>query len=312
MKFSIVIPVYNKQNSIRRAVFSALDQEQIPVQDITVILVDDGSTDESVRVIKELQEELPHCSITLIEQENAGVSAARNRGVGEAKDDFVCFLDSDDTYRPNFLLEIRKLIEKFPNAPLYGTSYSFVCTSAGSSNYARRYSKQSHKHRLIDKFFLEAAMSDLPFCASSFCVPRNNFDELGRFPVGENMGEDQDFYIRAALKGKIAHSSEVCANYYVDVGDSLMDSVAPEGEMPYSKRLQEKVDSNELDADTHEGAKLLIAGHLVDLVRRNIATGDLNTAKKLIRDRRTRKRPIKWLYWLFKMNLASAKQALHM
>ena len=309
MKFSIIIPVYNKQNSIRRTVLSALDQENISSLDISVILVDDGSTDDSVQVIKELQSELPNFSITLIEQENGGVSAARNKGVAEAKDDYVCFLDSDDTYRPNFLSEINSLIEKFPDAQLFGTSYSFVCSSAGSCNPARPYSSNFAKHRLIDNFFLEAAMSDLPFCASSFCISRKFFIELGQFPVGENMGEDQDLYIRAALNGKVAYSSEVCANYYIDVGDSLMASVAPDGEMPYSKRLQEKLESNELDAETREGAQRLIAGHLLDLVRRNIVTGDLATAKRLISDRRARKRPIKWTYWLFKYKIAQLRRS---
>jgi len=301
MKFSIVIPLYNKQSSIRKAIYSALDQDEIDAQNIQLIVVDDGSTDHSANLVKQIQTELPAKNIKLIRQANAGVSAARNRGVEEADFDTITFLDSDDTYRPNFLSEIRQLINQYPDASLFATSYAFVDIATGSCSPARTLTKPStNKNRLIENLFLEIARTDLPFCASSFAVKRSVFAELGGFPERENMGEDQDFYIRAALHGNIAHSYRVCANYFIGVEASLMQSTAPIEEMPYSVRLQKRLVVGELPRRFQNGAEQLIAGHLMDLVRRNLASQNVAIAKTLLRDKRSKKRPIKWFYWYLK------------
>lgn len=304
MKISIIIPLYNKRDSIRRAIFSALDQDDIEHDQVDVIVVDDGSTDGSAEAVEAIIDENPLAPISLVRQENAGVSVARNTGVATSNAEYVCFLDSDDSYTPNFLKEIKSLIGRFPDAALYGTSYSFVCTGAGTMSKSRPYTENPPRtHRLIDNYFKEAALSDLPFCASSFGMSRKRFLELGQFPVGENMGEDQDLYIRAALSGPIAHSNVTCANYYIDVGDSLMQSVAPDAEMPYSRRLQEVLARREISTEFIEGAELLISGHLTDLARRNILTNNKPNALKILSDPRSRKRPIKWLYWMIRARL---------
>ena len=308
MKFSIVIPLYNKQKSVRRAIVSALDQQGIDQRELEILVVNDGSLDGSAMVVEAVREEFVDKRIKLISQSNAGVSAARNRGIAESSGQYICFLDSDDTYRPNFLEEISKLIEMFPESLIFGTSYAFVYGRQGKIKDARTAKASSlATRRLIDNFFWEAATSDLPFCASSFCAPKYVFTELGGFPEGENMGEDQDFYIRAALHGTIAHSKRVCANYYIDVDHSLMDSVSPDKEMPYSKRLQARLDNGQVPEKFVEGAKLLVAGHLTDLARRNLATKSVQTAKRFLIDRRSRKSLFKWLYWSLKAKFAELR-----
>ena len=92
---TVVIPLYNKARHIKRAMQSVLDQT---FRDIEVIIVDDGSTDASVLEVKTICDP----RIRLITQENKGSSAARNRGIIEASNPIIAFLDADDIWMPHF------------------------------------------------------------------------------------------------------------------------------------------------------------------------------------------------------------------
>jgi glycosyltransferase involved in cell wall biosynthesis len=81
-------------------------------------VINDGSTDKSADVVKSFSD----ARIRLINQKNAGVSAARNRGINEAKSELIAFLDADDEWMPNYLETILSLREKYPYAGLYATS----------------------------------------------------------------------------------------------------------------------------------------------------------------------------------------------
>lgn len=93
---SVIIPVYNAEKYIKRAVESVLMQTY---REIEVIIVDDGSTDGSVSVCTSIDD----VRIKVIRQENAGPAQARNTGLENANGEFVCFLDADDYLEPNFI-----------------------------------------------------------------------------------------------------------------------------------------------------------------------------------------------------------------
>lgn len=92
-KISIIIPVYNVELYLRTAIDSALNQTY---ENKEIILVDDGSTDQSGKICDEYAEQ--YDCITVIHQENGGLSAARNTGIANSKGEYIAFLDSDDEY----------------------------------------------------------------------------------------------------------------------------------------------------------------------------------------------------------------------
>lgn len=110
MKFSIVIPAYNAERTLRRCIESL--QEQL-FEDFEAIIVDDGSTDCTAQIAREITE--GDSRFVLIQQNNQGVSATRNRGIREAKGEFVVFLDSDDQYDASFLQEFSQMIGQYPD-----------------------------------------------------------------------------------------------------------------------------------------------------------------------------------------------------
>ena len=116
MKISVVIPLYNKARYVVRAVNSVLSQSY---NDFELIIVNDGSTDGGERLISDIKDPRLH----LVNQSNAGVSAARNRGINEAAADHIAFLDADDEWKKGFLESMLNLHSKHPNAGLFASAY---------------------------------------------------------------------------------------------------------------------------------------------------------------------------------------------
>ena len=115
---SVVIPLYNKKESVAHTLKCVLMQTY---QDFEVVVVDDGSTDGSAEIVEGVDDG----RIRLIRQENGGVSAARNRGIKEAKREYVAFLDADDEWKPEHLQTLVGLMEKYPQCGAYSTNYEF-------------------------------------------------------------------------------------------------------------------------------------------------------------------------------------------
>ena len=104
-KFSIIVPVYNVEKYIDKCLRSIVDQN---FSDYEVIVVNDGTPDKSMEMIKEYD-------VTIIDQKNQGLSAARNNAVKKAKGDYIIFLDSDDYWRKDLLKEINKSLKNNPD-----------------------------------------------------------------------------------------------------------------------------------------------------------------------------------------------------
>lgn len=206
---SVVIPLYNKAAHIHRAIQSVLDQT---VKDFELIVVDDGSTDGGADVVKSIIDP----RIRIISQVNAGVSAARNRGIEESRTEIVAFLDADDEWKPTFLEAVLRLARQFPKCGVFGTGWEIV--SADGRRKLPRFEALPERpwEGIVPNYFRCLLGPNAPLWTSAIAVPRKTFQTVGLFPEGERIGEDQDMWFRIALKLPIAFSTGVEAVYRQD------------------------------------------------------------------------------------------------
>lgn len=229
--FSVIIPLYNKEPHIKRTINSVLAQN---IQDFEIIVVDDGSTDKSADIVKSFKDQ----RVQLIQQENAGVSAARNRGIKEAKADLIAFLDADDEWTPSFLETTLRLRMKYPQAGAYATSYM----EYSKHKYIRYKFKAiplAPWEGLIENYFESLVKGHPPFCTSSICIPKSIISEIGGFPEGIWFGEDSDTWARIALKHTIAFSWEIGVIYYLDSVNMATKKKKPVKELPFIQIAEE-------------------------------------------------------------------------
>ena len=117
MKVSVIIRVYNAEKTIRKAVASALNQD-FPKKDFEIIIVNDGSTDNSLEILKSYKKK-----IRLINQKNQGAVAAANRGFKEARGKYIIVLDADDCFETNILREMAAVLDKRPQVDFVYSDY---------------------------------------------------------------------------------------------------------------------------------------------------------------------------------------------
>lgn len=211
VRFSVIVPLYNKARYIEKAVNSVLGQTY---KDYELIVVDDGSTDGSLDIVlRLLGKEGNHQRV--VSQTNAGVSMARNKGAELAKGDYICFLDSDDWWESTFLEGMNRLIETCPDAGLYGTSFYLI--KNGKKRIAPIGLSSDFKIGYINYCQVYAQTLCMPITSSSVAIPREVFNNSGRFRRGITLGEDFDLWIRIALKYPVALINTPLANYFQDI-----------------------------------------------------------------------------------------------
>lgn len=200
--FTVIIPLYNKELSIHATIQSVLNQTY---QSFEIVVINDGSTDRSAKIVEAINDD----RIRIIHQENQGVSAARNRGVKEAKYEWIALLDGDDLWKKNHLEEIIKMMNMFPNEKVYVTSFEY--------SDKRKMFKHSRKNPIfkIDNYFREAIKERL-MCTGIVVVNKECFEKVGYFNVSLNRGEDLDLWIRLAKNYTILKSTEITALYNIE------------------------------------------------------------------------------------------------
>ena len=212
MKFSVIMPLYNKAPYVTKAIQSVLTQT---FMDYELVIVDDGSKDDSAGIAEKNIEN--HSNCRLIRQENAGVSMARNNGVAASHGDYLCFLDADDWWEPTFLEEMSKLIEEFPDAGIYGTSYTIVNETKHKTRVAPIGVDSGFEKGYINYSQVYAKTLAMPLTSISVAIPRIVFDEMKGFPQGIKLGEDFLLWIHIALKYKVVFLNKPLAFYNQDV-----------------------------------------------------------------------------------------------
>jgi glycosyltransferase involved in cell wall biosynthesis len=209
--FSIIIPVYNAQNTIRRTLQSVLNQT---FSSYEIIVVNDGSRDNSARI---LQEFAHYPQVTVLNQINAGVSAARNSGLQQASGEYVLFLDADDWVDDNFLMSFKLNLNAWPAESVDLMVGNLNDNRIGKISQAGFFSQQD-----IPYVLGELEMSDNIGYLHNKCYRRQIIDDLHlRFMEGVSMSEDLLFNLKFFSCVSNFLITPGAAYHYEDVAGSL-------------------------------------------------------------------------------------------
>ena len=204
--FSVVIPLYNKENEVKRTLESVLNQT---FKDFEVVIVNDGSKDKSVEVVESFKDP----RIRIITQENAGVSAARNRGIQETNNEWIAFLDADDLWKENHLQVLNQLINQY--------NEKVFCTSFIRSNQCMDSIKKDNSVDIISDYFSKVVKSGHFFWTSVTCIHKDVFKQIGLFKEFLSRGEDLDLWARIGAKFSIIKSNLITAIYVQEAENKL-------------------------------------------------------------------------------------------
>ena len=181
---SVIIPTYNRIRTLSRALDSVLAQTRTVDE---IIVIDDGSTDSTVDLVLG-----NYPQVTLLQQPNLGVSAARNLGIREATSDWIALLDSDDRWLPTKLEAQFALLEEHPDHRLCHTEETWIRNGKRVN--------QMHKHRKGGGHIYSQC---LPLCVispSSTLLHRTLFEEAGLFDETLPACEDYDLWLRICVR----------------------------------------------------------------------------------------------------------------
>jgi len=205
---SVVMPLYNNAPVVRRAVDSVTRQT---VPDFELIVVNDGSDDGGDAVVRLLTDK----RIRIIDQQNKGVSATRNRGVAEARGELVAFLDADDEWKPDFLATILRLHQAFPRCGIYATHYVYRELDGNIRTPILRKVPPGEWEGVLENYFEVASSSDPPVWSSAVAVRKEALFTFGGFPEGVAIGEDLLTWARLAVSEQVAYSKKRCSVFWL-------------------------------------------------------------------------------------------------
>lgn len=228
--FSVVIPLFNKELSVESTIKSVLNQNY---KDFEIVVVNDGSTDGSVAVIEKIND----CRIRIIHQKNQGVSAARNAGIREAKNEWIAFLDADDLWMENHLDEIFNMMKVYPNENVFVTSFVY------STRQSVDCFKNNRKVYLIRNFFKEYFPFRDLIHTITVVIRKKTLVEVGGFDTRLCLGEDMDLWARLGRKYSLVKSDVNTAIYRVEA-----ENRSDEGSYKMKKSFLAYIDFDKMDS----------------------------------------------------------------
>ncbi|WP_394754507.1 glycosyltransferase family 2 protein [Crenothrix sp.] len=265
MLCSIIIPLYNKASFIEEALQSIFNQTY---QNFEVIIIDDGSTDDGVVRVRAIKDS----RVALVQQSNAGVSCARNKGIELAQGDLVCFLDADDWYQPQYLDTIIKMAKCYPELLFFATSYKRVKVTEGTEKYWEVADQCDIE--IINDLFHQCRLGSTLFIIDSFAVRRSSLLHFQPyFPPGEQMAEDQDLYFRLCEKSAFAYCSLPLAGYRIGINDSLCATYEGSCLFPAYLRVEQRALNREMPDRLRSSALRMVAEARISLARNSLMTG---------------------------------------
>jgi glycosyltransferase involved in cell wall biosynthesis len=220
IQVSVVVPLFDKSRWVERAIRSITTQARSTYVNIyEIIVVDDGSTDDGGELVEALG--IPH--VRVYRQANAGVSAARNRGVELSRGSWVAFLDADDEWRPGHAQACGEAISRFPEADLVFTHY-------GHRQSPTSVDHSSKRHPLLIEDYFDYAIRHMGACSSAIWVRKAIIPAGGVFPLGVHRGEDLTAWHRLVCRPAVCVVIPyTLVSIDTDASDSYRHSLAARG-----------------------------------------------------------------------------------
>ena len=279
--FSVVIPLYNKAAYIEDTLKSVVNQT---FKDFEVIIVNDGSTDNSLEIARSFNDE----RIRIIDQENRGASITRNKGIEKSQSSYIALLDADDIWYENHLEELKKLIEKFPNAGLFCTNYEIDYSGKFVKPASFNFEYES-KCKIIEDFFDANIINFIP-SSSSTAFKKSFFQNVGAYDINLTTAQDLDLWIKMALKHKVAFNPKITMMYKFYAVNSLSKNEFNEIRYDFINKYRIEEESNAslkkyLDINRYALAiRSLLNGDrfLYEKVKNEISQDNLNCKQKLL------------------------------
>ena len=209
-EFSVIIPLYNKEKDIEKTMESLFAQS---FSDFEVIVVNDGSTDNSEKVIKSFTDS----RIKLFSKKNEGVGPTRNFAVEKATAKHVVFLDADDYWYPHHLDSLQELISNFPTEQWYATAYEKKHNQNLVTAMISPIMEKTGWSGIVDDYFQNSLIDALAW-TSAVCMKKEFFQKLNGFDttITNGAGEDTDLWLRAALASPLVFSTRISARHNLD------------------------------------------------------------------------------------------------
>jgi glycosyltransferase involved in cell wall biosynthesis len=202
---SVIIPLYNKEMFICDTISSVLSQT---FKDFELIVIDDGSSDTSIKKLDEFNDK----RLRILQQQNKGVSVARNTGILNSKANWIAFLDADDWWENTYLEELVSLIKTFPDEKIFATGRSRIFKTQ-KDRYNNSYLPAKNQVGFVD--YYEVITKYFPPINSSSVLIKKEIliKEDGPFKPNQKQHEDHDLWLRLTKDRLIVFSNKNLSFY---------------------------------------------------------------------------------------------------
>ena len=223
MNISVIIPTFNRKETLKRAIQSVVMQSYTPYE---IIVIDDGSDDGTKEWLKD-----NYPDVKYIYQMNSGVSSARNKGIKFARGDWIAFLDSDDEWLPRKLKYQANKIELNPAAKFLHTNEIWIRNGVRVN--------QMKKHKKYGGYIFEKCLDMCRISPSSVLIKKDIFEKIGMFDETLKVCEDYDLWLRFASKYPVHFLDQPLIKKYGGHSDQL--SKVDDGIESYRIRSLKKI-----------------------------------------------------------------------
>jgi len=266
---SVIIPAFNAEKTIQRAIYSTLNQGV----SLEIIVVDDCSADQTVNILKKLQNHGFANIRIFTTPQNMGASGARNIGIKEAKSDFIAFLDADDVWLPQKISKQLAILRNNTECSIVSCD-SFKVSPAGNMLTRAHNNKSPIAGNTAWKVLLRYNFIPTPTVMTRTVLLK----EIGGFDESLCVGEDLDLWISLAKRGSVEYVPEILVHYF-DYSNSLMKRDGPGSEAMILDMILRHI--NESTAIHKNEKKSILASRYVELGYQTLFFGDMQEAETL-------------------------------